>query len=357
MRRAADRSVADPLTAAGGGALAPPVERASPGPPAAAGAVAMDTGPTLSDTALAYARQALSSATRRAYGSHLRAWEAWCQAKGVIPAPAAPALVANHLAELAGQRAYVTLTSRLSAIAQAHHLLRLPFDLRDPELRKTLQGIARAHGTRPKRQAAPLLTADIVRIAGICGGDLRGERDRALILLGFAGAFRRAELIEIRVGDLTFGPHGLSVFLPRSKADQIGEGSIVHVAANPVAAYCPVAALRSWLDAARISQGWVFRRVARSDAIGRARLSAESVRLILKKRAWEAGYRGEELDRITPHSLRAGCITTLAQASVHERDIMQHSRHGSQAVMRTYIRAAAVEEAFTSGALWRRKAP
>ena len=303
-----------------------------------------------------YARQALSPATRRADGSHLRAWEAWCQAKDVIPAPAVPALVANHLAELAGQRAYVTLTGRLSAIVQAHHLLRPPFDNRDRELRKTLQGIARAHGTRPKRQAARLLTADIIKLAALCGGGARGggtllgARDRALILLGFAGAFRRAELVEIRGGDLRFGPRGLSMFLPRSKADQIGEGSLVHVAANPLAAHCPVAAVRAWLDAAGIRQGGVFRRITRSDALGRQRLSAESVRLILKERAWEAGYRGEELDRSTPHSLRAGCITTLALASVHERDIMKHSRHGSQAVMRSYIRAAATPEAFTSGA-------
>ncbi len=307
----------------------------------------------LSETALDYARQALSPATRRAYGSHLRAWEAWCQARNIGPAPAAPALVANHLAELAGKRAYVTLTSRLSAIVQAHALLRLPFDSRDPELRKTLQGIARAHGTRPKRQAAPLLAADVIKLASVCGGDLRGERDRALIMLGFAGAFRRSELVEIKIGDLSFGPQGLSVFLARSKADQLGEGTVVHVAANPLSAQCPVAALQAWLGSAGIEQGWVFRRITRDDAIGRQGLAAESVRLILRERAWEAGYRGAELARITPHSLRAGCITTLAQASVHERDIMKHSRHGSQAVMRSYIRAAGVEEAFTSGALWR----
>ncbi len=145
----------------------------------------------LSEAAIGYARQALSPATWRAYGSHLRAWKAWCRNKDIAPAPAAPALVANHLAELAGKRAYVILTSRLSAIAQAHALLRLPFDNRDPELRKTLQGIARAHGTRPKRQAAPLLTADVIKVAALCGGGLRGERDRALIMLGFAGAFQR----------------------------------------------------------------------------------------------------------------------------------------------------------------------
>ena len=313
--------------------------------------------PVLSETALGYARQALSPATRRAYGSPLRAWEAWCQARGTAPAPAAPALVANHLAELAGTRAYATLTGRLCAIAQAHALLHLPFDAQDPELRKTLQGIARAHGTRPQRQAAPLLTPAVIKLAGTCGGDLRGERDRALILLGFAGAFRRSELVKIQVADLTFGPHGLSVFLPRSKADQLGEGSIVHIAANPLTAHCPVVAVQSWLHTAGIKKGWLFRRVTRSDTIGRHGLAAESVRLVLRARARQAGYRGDALARITPHSLRAGCITTLAQASVHERDIMVHSRHGSQAVMRGYIRAAGTEEAFTSGALWRRKNP
>jgi integrase len=308
---------------------------------------------TLSEAAQSYACEALSASTRRAYRSHLRAWEAWCRAKDVPAVPAAPALVANHLAELAGQRAYVTLTSRLSAIAQAHALLRLAFDVHDPELRKTLQGIARRHGTKPKRQAAPLLSADVIRLAALCGGSLRGERDRALILVGFAGAFRRSELVSIGVGDLNFGEHGVSVFLSRSKADQVGEGAIVHIAANPLTAHCPVAALRAWLEVAKIKQGLVFRRITRHDTIGRDGLCTESVRLILKERAWEAGYRGAELARITPHSLRAGCITTLAQASVHERDIMQHSRHGSQTVMRGYIRAAATEEAFTSGALWR----
>ena len=199
---------------AGAATPGPHAMAAAPGTPPAALSQA-----ALSEAALGYARQALSPATRRAYGSHLRAWEAWCRGKAIAPAPATPALVANHLAELAGQRAYVTLTSRLSAISQAHALLRLPFDPRDPELRKTLQGIARAHGTRPKRQAAPLLTAGVVKLAASCGGGLRGERDRALIMLGFAGAFRRSELTAIRVADLTFGPHGLSVFLPRSKAD------------------------------------------------------------------------------------------------------------------------------------------
>jgi len=100
----------------------------------------------------------------------------------------------------------------------------------------------------------------------------------------------------------------------------------------------------------------VFRRISRDDAIGRDGLSTESVRLILKDRAWEAGYRGDDLARISPHSLRAGCITTLARAAIHERDIMQHSRHSSQTVMRGYIRAAATTgDAFTSAALWRRR--
>src|SRR5436305_1841934 len=84
-----------------------------------------------------------------------------------------------------------------------------------------------------------------------------------------APAFRRAELVMIRVADLSFGPHGLSVLLPRSKADQEGAGVSVHVAANPLTAHCPVAALRAWLHAAGIRDRWVFRRISRSDAVGR----------------------------------------------------------------------------------------
>ena len=287
--------------------------------------------------------------------------------------PASPALVANHLAELAGTRSHATLTGRLDALARAHAFLRLAFDRADPAIRQTLSGIARTHGTRPKRQAAPLLTADVVRIASACGGDLRGERDRALLLLGFAAALRRAELVAIEVRHLRFhagaattvdgpdahvdarpGRRGVSVFLPRSKTDQTGDGAAVFVAANPLSAHCPVAALRAWLDLARIGKGPVFRRISRHGRLGPAALSTEAVRLILEHRAATAGYAGDHLARITPHSLRAGCITQLARASVHERDIMKHSRHGSPTVMRGYIRAAHAELDATSAALWER---
>jgi integrase len=318
--------------------------------------------PRLSDAAASYARASLSRATRCAYRSQLRAWEAWCRAQGVSPAPATPALVANHLAELAGSRSHATLQLRLAAIVSAHALLRLPFDAADPALRQTLAGIARRHGTRPQRQAAPLLTADALRIASVCGGDLRGERDRTLILLGFAGAFRRSELLAIRVDQLRFLKPGeagsgagglaggLAVFLPRSKGDQEQQGETVLIAANPLSAHCPITALRSWLEVSGIQGGWVFRRITRANTLGKQPLSAEAFRLILKARAEAAGYR--DLARITPHSLRAGCITALAQASVHERDIMKHARHGSQSVMRGYIRAAIAETAFVSQALW-----
>ena len=134
------------------------------------------------------------------------------------------------------------------------------------------------------------------RLCFVVLGPLWKNADR----LRLAGAFRRSELVEIRVGDLTFGPHGLSVFLPRSKADQTAEGSVVNVAANPHAAFCPVGAVRAWLDRAGIGQGWVFRRISRNDAIGRRGLSAESVRLILKAPARDAGYTAADLARITP---------------------------------------------------------
>ena len=107
--------------------------------PAAAGRAEVSPAQPLSAAAMQYAPQSLSPATRRAYASHVRAWEAWCQTRGARPCPASPALVANHLAELAGQRAPATLTGRLAAIVPAHALLRLPFDARDPVLRRTLR--------------------------------------------------------------------------------------------------------------------------------------------------------------------------------------------------------------------------
>jgi integrase len=316
----------------------------------------------LSEHAAAYARASLSPATWRAYDSHLKAWRTWCRAHGKVSIPAPPALVANYLAELAGTRSHATLTGRLDAIARAHAFLRLPFSRSDPAIRQTMAGIARKHGTRPQRQAAPLLTADVLRIAAACGGDLRGERDRALIMLGFAAALRRSELVAVAVGHLRFvgdvdgsgQQRGLSLFLPRSKTDQAGAGAAVFVAANPLSAHCPVVALRAWLDLAGITAGPVFRRIDRHGRLGRraAPLSPEAVRLILEQRAEAAGYAGDHLARITPHSLRAGCITQLARASVHERDIMKHSRHGSATVMRGYIRAAHAELEATSAALW-----
>lgn len=325
----------------------PPAARPDPPPPARTG--------SLSEAAAAYASAALAPATRRAYRAQLRAFESWCRSRGVAPLPANPALVANHLAELAASRTYSTLTTRLAAIRQAHRLLGLPFDAADPALRATIAGIARCHGTRPRRQAAPLLAGDIIRIAGTCGGDLRGLRDRALLLIGFAGAFRRSELVVIAAEHLQFRPEGVSIFLPRAKEDQEASGQTVHIAANPLAAHCPVAALRRWLDTAEITAGALFRRITRWDTLGTESLSPEAVRTILHRRAAAAGYDAAALARLSAHSLRAGCITALAQANVHERDIMAHSRHASQTVMRGYIRATATGDAFTSRALWQRE--
>ncbi len=317
-------------------------------------AVAPDRPQPLSATAAAYAGAALAPATSRAYRAQLRGFEAWCGTRGLTALPASPTLVANHLAELAPQHAYSTLTLRLAAIIRAHRVLGLAFDGADASLRATLAGIGRRHGTRPRRQAAPLLASDILRITGACGGDLHGMRDRALLLIGFAGALRRAELVAISVLHLRFSADGVSLLLPRTKEDQHGAGQTVQIAANPLAAYCPVAALRRWLDAAAITEGAVFRRITRWHTPGRQALSPEAVRLILRQRAAAAGYDAAALARLSPHSLRAGCITALAQASVHERDIMTHSRHASQSVMRGYIRATVTADTFTSRALWRR---
>jgi integrase len=170
------------------------------------------------------------------------------------------------------------------------------------------------------------------------GDDLRGLRDRALLLVGFAGAFRRSELIAINCTDVEWVPQGLVVTLPRSKTDQDGRGR--HVAIPRGAGdLCSVTALESWLRAARIGEGRVFRAIDCHGNVYGDGLSPESVARIIKKRAAAVGL---DPARFSGHSLRAGRVTSAAAAGVSEWAIMRVTGHRSEAMLHRYIRPADV---------------
>jgi integrase len=194
-------------------------------------------------------------------------------------------------------------------------------------------GIRRRHKVA-QRQAKPLLRKDLLEILDTIGTSNRDVRDKALLLIGFAGAFRRSELVGINVEDLEWRPDGVIVGLRSSKTDQVGEGRKVGIPMGSPGT-CPVTALKSWLTSSSIQQGPVFRAINRHGHMNFRRLSGEAVSLILKKRVWalsldETHYSG--------HSLRAGLATSAAAAGIPIFSIRQLTGHTQDKTLALYIR-------------------
>ena len=314
---------------------------------AEAGALAPAT-----DAARGFAEQAKSENTKRAYRSDWRCFRSWCSERGLDALPAAVGTVTLYIADRAAPSdgsaplKVSTLERRLSAIAQAHRMSGLPSpaSTREEPLHSVWAGLVRVKG-RAKDKVAPVLTPDVVAMVEALPtielGDgsrqltTAAKRDRALLLVGFAGALRRSELAALEVQDLAFGADGMRVRLRRSKADQEGVGATLglHYGGRPLS--CPVRAVQDWIRHNAITEGPLFRSVDRHGNVSKRPLASGSVARIVKRAA-----RGAGLDpaAYSGHSLRAGFATQAARAGAHERAIMKHTRHKSEKVLRGYIR-------------------
>ncbi len=295
------------------------------------------------DQARAYAVAATARATRKAYKSDWGCYDTWCRAAGVVPLPAAPETVGCYLAARAESLRVATLERRLATIATAHRAAGYQLDTRHPAIRDVLRGIRRQHGSA-QRQAAAATTDLVKAMVSGCDGSPIGLRDRALLLVGFAGALRRAELVALRVEDIEESAEGLRVTIRRSKGDQAGAGQVVAIVRSG-SETCPVAALTAWRAAAEVTEGYLFRSVDRHGRVGDS-LSDKAVALIVKRRAEAAGLDPE---RFSGHSLRAGLATSAAAAGAEERDIQRQTRHRSIVVLRRYIRDGELFRANVSG--------
>lgn len=274
---------------------------------------------------------ALSDNSRTAYRSDLKHFIAW---GGKIPCT--PEIVAGYLAAHAALLSVATLIRRLVSIGKAHTSQRLPSPTQDDLVKAVLKGIRRTAGSR-QRQVTPAIKEDIVAmVAGLTG--IKGSRDRALLLIGFAGAFRRSELVSLTMADIELAPQGLIIQLRFSKTDQKGQGRKVAI---PYArgAVCPVLALLHWLEVAKLTEGPIFRGVNRHGVISESALTPQVVALVVKERARAAG-----LDHTTysGHSLRAGLVTSAAKLGVSSWKIRQQTGHKSDAMLSRYIRNASI---------------
>lgn len=289
----------------------------------------------LADLAFTFATASKAPATIRAYRSDWQHFSTWCEAHGLVALPAEPSTVALYLTDMAATAKVATLTRRLSSISQAHRTAGHESPTGAQLVRTTMAGIRRTLGTAQTAKA-PILTADLRAFtAGLAPDRVIDVRDRALLLLGFAGAFRRSELVALDIDDVLDGPDGLTVTIRRSKTDQAGAGRKVGIPYGSNPDTCPVRALRAWLAAAEITAGPVFRAVDRHGNVAGARLSGEAVALVVKR---HAGRLGLPIGAYAGHSLRAGLATAAAQAGASERSIMNQTGHRSLPVVRRYIR-------------------
>jgi site-specific recombinase XerD len=275
-------------------------------------------------------------ATRRAYRSDFRIFKAWCLERGVSPLPAAAEAVAAFLAYdvEAGSRPS-TVGRRVAAIRYAHKLAGHPVPTDDERVRATMRGIRRSLGTAPRKKA-PATAERIVAMALAAREDNKGLRDRAVLLIGFAGAFRRSELVALNVEDLEESELGFKVTIRHSKTDQEGAGQVIAIIRGSVA--CPVAALKAWLQVAGITAGPIFRSVKKGGAVA-GRLPAQSVADIVKTYAERVG-----LDPVlfAGHSMRAGFLTSAAKRGASIFKMMDQSRHRSVETLRGYVRDAEI---------------
>lgn len=275
-----------------------------------------------------FIKHSLAEHTRRAYGSDMVHFLAW---GGTIPST--PEMIADYLASLAGSHATATLARRLASLSKAHRMQGLPNPVRDEIVRATMRGICRTYGA-PQRQARALLPEDLRIVLEAFGERPKDYRDRALMLVGFAAALRRSELVALQVEDIELVEKGALVLIRRSKTDQQGLGRRVAVP-NGRALHCPVSALKAWLTFSNLSTGPLFRAVDKHGNISNRSMSGEAVSDVVKTRLEAAGY---EPAAFSCHSLRAGFVTAAALAGASSHQIRQTTGHKSDSSLSRYIR-------------------
>jgi site-specific recombinase XerD len=275
--------------------------------------------------------------TTRAYQSDWNGFVLWCESHDQTPLPATPETVALYLTELARTHKPSSIQRKMTSITQAHVAANYTESpVKHALVRQIWRGIARTKGVAPQ-QKTPLLTMDIQKMArGLAASNrLMDKRDRALLLLGFAGAMRRSELVALEFGDITETTQGITLNIRKSKTDQEGQGRKVGIPHGNCAETCPVEAFMSWRHAAKIAEGPLFRKIDRHGNIGADALSNQSVALVLKRLVQAQGL---ETDGFAGHSLRSGLATSAAMAGVPERVIQDQTGHKSLPTLRKYIR-------------------
>ena len=266
--------------------------------------------------------------TLRAYQSDFKDFSLFCSKNNFASLPTNPKILAFYITHLSKHSKFSTLKRRLASISVIHKLKGHYIDNKHPLIMENLMGIKRKLGTNQKSKK-PILISDLKAIINAIDNSnfsyLRKLRDKSLILTGFAGGFRRSELVNIDIEDIEFVSEGLKIFVKRSKTDQSGEGMTKGIPYFVNENYCPVKNLKNWITQGNLKKGKIYD------------LSDKSVALIIKKFARIAGLNET---KYSGHSLRSGFATATAQSGAEERDIMSMTGHKTTQMVRRYIKDA-----------------
>ena len=290
-------------------------------------------------TARRYANASRAASTQRAYASDWRRFAQWCAVRHLETLPADPRVVAVFLAaEAEIGAAPMTVGRRLAAIGWMHRRA----GLQPPQAREgaaaileVVAGIRRSHGVAPVRKQA--VDADVLRdlLRATPGNDVRAVRDRAVLAVGMAGAFRRSELVALRWADLERVPEGLRLTIRRGKTDQDGAGATIAIPEGR--RLRPKALLEAWIAQAGIAEGFLFRRLTAGGLVTADPMSDRAIARLVQARAAAAGYAAADF---AGHSLRAGFLTAAARSGASVFKMREVSRHKSMQVLADYVRDA-----------------
>ena len=268
-----------------------------------------------------------ASNTLRAYKADYKDFALFCIKHGFKSMPTDPKVVCLYLTHLSQTSKFSTLKRRLASLSVVHKLSGHYIDTKHPMITENLMGIKRVKGSYQKAKK-PILINDLKSIVNVIDKDKnekKRSKNRALILIGFAGGFRRSELVAILFEDIDFVPEGVKIFIKRSKTDQSGEGMTKGIPYFSNQNYCPVISLKNWLEKSEIKSGKIFD------------MSDKSVALTVKKYTAIAGL---DSNKYSGHSLRSGFATSVAELGAEERSIMAMTGHKTTQMVRRYIQEA-----------------
>ena len=266
--------------------------------------------------------------TLRAYKADFNDFTSFCLKNGLSSMPTEPKVLSLYLTNLSKTAKFSTLKRRIASISVIHKIKGHYLDTKHPIIMENLHGIKRVMGTR-QRSKKPILINDLKLIIKAIDenqkNDLKRIRDKALMLIGFSGGFRRSELVNLDYEDIEFVEEGIKIFIKRSKTDQSGEGNLKAIPYFQNQDYCPVLKLKEWINKSKNKSGKIFK------------ISDKLVAITIKKYALLAGL---EANKYGGHSLRSGFATSAAEAGAEERNIMAMTGHKTTQMVRRYIQEA-----------------